>query len=65
MHEAAKLLGISKSSLFDRARTDPDFPAPIAHLACGTIWDADAIAAYNKAYDRSLNWYKARWKPRS
>jgi hypothetical protein len=56
---------VRKSSLFDRARTDPDFPAPIARLACGTIWDADALAAYHKAYDRSLNWFKARFKPRA
>ena len=59
-HEAADILGISKSSVHDRARTDPDFPAPLARLACGTIWDADALKAYEKAYDRGLNWFRAR-----
>jgi hypothetical protein len=59
-HEAAAILGISKSSVHDRARSDPDFPAPLARLACGTIWDADELKAYEKAYDRTLNWFRAR-----
>jgi hypothetical protein len=59
-HEAAAILGISKSSVHDRARSDPDFPAPLARLACGTIWDADELKAYEKAYDRTYNWFRGR-----
>ena len=60
VHEAAKLLRISKSSVYDRAGSDPDFPAPIAQLACGKIWDLAELEAYRKSYDRTLNWYRAR-----
>jgi hypothetical protein len=60
VQEAAEILGITKSSVYDRARTDPDFPQPLARLACGTIWDADALKAYDKAYDPRLNWFRAR-----
>ncbi len=48
MQEAAEILGIAKSSVYDRARSDPDFPEPLARLACGTIWDADDLKAYEK-----------------
>jgi hypothetical protein len=45
--EGQTILGVSHARFTQLART-PGFPAPIAHLTCGKIWDADALAAYAK-----------------
>jgi hypothetical protein len=60
VHEAAQILGISKSALADRRRhgdprrslqEQPSFPAPLAVLRCGPIWDADELYRYRRRYE--------------
>ena len=43
--EAADVLGVSKRSAGQYAKR-PDFPAPLARLASGPVWDASAIEAW-------------------
>jgi len=43
--EVADYLSITPSALADRRRRF-DFPAPIAILRCGPIWDMDEVEAY-------------------
>ncbi len=43
--EVADALGITKSALADRRRSQ-GFPEPIAELACGPIWELDDIDTY-------------------
>lgn len=49
VHEAAQLLGISKSALAERRRSR-SFPEPLAQLRCGPIWLRSAIDAYNATF---------------
>jgi hypothetical protein len=60
VHEAAEILGISKSALADRRRhgdprrrlqEQPAFPTPVAELRCGPIWDADELRRYRRRYE--------------
>lgn len=51
LHEAAELLGITKSALSERRRVGR-FPDPIVKLACGPIWQRAQIEAYGNAYRR-------------
>ncbi|MDX6479645.1 MAG: hypothetical protein QOG85_155 [Gaiellaceae bacterium] len=58
--EVAKILGITKQAIADRRRYSPwslyadagrpEFPKPIAELACGPIWDAREIHSYKRRY---------------
>jgi predicted DNA-binding transcriptional regulator AlpA len=43
--EVAALLGISKRSASRYTRRD-DFPAPVARLSTGPVWDAGAVEAW-------------------
>ena len=43
--EAADVLGVSKRSAGQYAKRS-DFPAPLARLASGPVWDAVAIEAW-------------------
>jgi hypothetical protein len=45
--EGQTILGVSHARYTQLART-PGFPAPVARLTCGKIWDADELAAYAK-----------------
>lgn len=51
LQEAAKLLGISKSTLSERRRAGT-FPDPVVELACGPIWQRAQIEAHGTAYRR-------------
>jgi predicted DNA-binding transcriptional regulator AlpA len=61
--EAAALLGISRSSLWERrGRKDllgriPEFPKPVAELACGPIWQRSQIREYKRARERARRQY--------
>jgi hypothetical protein len=63
--EAAQILGISRSALADRRRHgdprrrvqgQPDFPAPIAELRCGPIWDAAELYRYKRRFQLHDFW---------
>ena len=63
--EAAALLGISKAVLCARrARRRcpgdvlPQFPAPVAELACGPVWERAQLEAYAGEAERraALGW---------
>lgn len=55
--EAAAVLGISKAALYARRRLAllgrgrVTFPEPVCVLACGPIWWASQIVAYQRAYE--------------
>jgi hypothetical protein len=44
-HELADTFGISKQNTRKHV-AKPDFPLPVARLACGPVWSADDVAAY-------------------
>jgi predicted DNA-binding transcriptional regulator AlpA len=44
-HELAVTIGISKQCTRKRV-AKPDFPQPVARLACGPIWSATDVAVY-------------------
>lgn len=51
VHEAAELLGISKSALSERRRAGT-FADPVAELACGPIWRRTDIEMHAAEYRR-------------
>ncbi|MFN2468176.1 MAG: hypothetical protein ABR521_08635 [Gaiellaceae bacterium] len=70
-HEAAQLLGISKSVLSNRRQWQgwrpghelpASLPEPVAQLRCGPIWLRSEIAAYAREAKRraSLDWFERR-----
>ncbi len=48
-HELAEMLGVSRQRVHQLA-TEPSFPAPIAHLKCGRIWDLLQVAQWHAAW---------------
>lgn len=46
VHEIAEFLGISKQRVNQLSWNHSSFPDPVAALACGPIWDADAIREF-------------------
>lgn len=44
--EIALLLGVTPQRAGQIARDHVDFPAPVATLAAGRVWDADAVKAW-------------------
>jgi serine/threonine protein kinase len=46
--EVASELGVSRQRL-SKLRTRPDFPAPIAEISAGPVWDMDAIRRWNES----------------
>jgi hypothetical protein len=61
VHEVAEVLAISKAALADRRQQDA-FPAPLAELRCGPIWDLREIRAYKRRYRRPTQWSPTRWE---
>jgi hypothetical protein len=60
--EAAELLGISRSALWDRRGRHDNFPSPVADLRCGPVWFRWQIQDY-AAEGRRLGrrgWYGLR-----
>ena len=60
--EAAELLGISRSALWERRRRHDNFPPPVAELRCGPVWFRWQIQDY-AAEERRLGrrgWYGLR-----
>lgn len=69
LHEVAVYLGISKSAVVDRTytRQGVTFPAPLAKLRCGTIWERSAIEEYERARHAAgpsgpYEWSAERWR---
>jgi prophage regulatory protein len=52
--EAARLLGVSRQRVQQLTESDPDFPAPVATLARGRVWERDAIEKWAKATGREI-----------
>jgi predicted DNA-binding transcriptional regulator AlpA len=50
--EIAHLLGISQTRVNQLATTDPKFPAPVADLSAGRIWDRGQIEQWARATGR-------------
>ncbi|MGZ4370981.1 MAG: helix-turn-helix transcriptional regulator [Gaiellaceae bacterium] len=44
-HELADTFGISKQNTRKHV-AKPDFPQPVARLACGPVWSASDVATY-------------------
>ncbi|MDO3335134.1 helix-turn-helix transcriptional regulator [Mycobacteroides abscessus] len=49
--DVAEELGVSRQRVHT-LRTNPEFPAPLAELGGGAVWDARAIRAFNERWDR-------------
>jgi Bacterial regulatory protein, Fis family len=65
--EAAELLGITRSALWERRRKHDNFPPSVAELRCGPVWFCWQIENY-AAEERRLGrrgWYGLRVLPRS
>ena len=43
--ETAEILGVTKRTALGYSKRD-DFPEPLARLASGPVWDADAVEAW-------------------
>lgn len=49
--EIAEMLGVTKQRVSDLSRSDK-FPAPVAHLAAGSIWMRSSIGHFLEEWDR-------------
>ena len=47
------MLGVSRQRV-QQLVTRPDFPAPLAALAMGKVWDGDQVTAWAKAHGRRV-----------
>lgn len=54
MPEIATMLNVVRSYAYRLAGEDPDFPAPIAHLAAGRVWARADIVKWAKATGREI-----------
>jgi predicted DNA-binding transcriptional regulator AlpA len=54
--EAAQMVGVRKPNFIRDYANKPDFPKPIADLACGRIWLRADIAGYLE--DRDRGWLR-------
>lgn len=55
-HEIAVRLGLSFPNVVHTwRRRHQDFPAPVAELRAGLIWDWNDVAAWLKATDRRIS----------
>lgn len=50
--EVASLLGVSRQRVSELARTDY-FPAPLAHLAAGPVWDRISLTYFLETWERT------------
>lgn len=50
--EAANLLGVSRQRVHQLATQHPDFPAPVARLACGSIWLLSDVEDFARTWTR-------------
>lgn len=48
--EIAQLLGVTPQRAGQIARDHADFPAPVAALAAGRVWDAEGVKAWIAAH---------------
>jgi hypothetical protein len=65
-YEAATVLGITPSALWERRQRHDNFPSPVAELRCGPVWFRWQIQDY-AAEERRLGrrgWYGLRALPR-
>ena len=50
LSEIATMLGVSRQRVGQLVRDYEDFPAPVAELASGRIWETAAVEAWAKAH---------------
>lgn len=50
--EIAEMLSVSKQRVAQLIGDHSDFPAPLARLAAGPVWDADAIRVFEENWPR-------------
>lgn len=50
--EVAEILGVVRQRVSQLANSHPDFPAPLAELHSGPVYDAAAIRAFNETWTR-------------
>jgi prophage regulatory protein len=53
--EIARMLGVSRQRVDFLARTDVDFPRPIAELTAGRIWRLTDVERWARKKGRALN----------
>jgi len=63
VQEVVELLGVSRQRVH-QLRTTPGFPAPLAELAAGAIWDRDAIAHWSDQVRTKTEGVEVRIPPR-
>jgi predicted DNA-binding transcriptional regulator AlpA len=51
--EVAEMLGVSRQRVHQIVRAYEDFPAPVAELALGRIWNREAVADWMSSQPRS------------
>jgi predicted DNA-binding transcriptional regulator AlpA len=51
--EIGDLLGVSRQRVYQLTHRD-DFPAPLAELAQGRVWDGAAVARWAREHGRAL-----------
>lgn len=54
MGELVKLFGLSRTRV-QQLTARPDFPAPVAVLIMGSVWDFDRVQAWADATGRTLD----------
>lgn len=52
-HEIAQLFGVSRQRI-SQITTRPDFPRPVAVLAMGQVWEAEAVKQWARVTKRVL-----------
>jgi predicted DNA-binding transcriptional regulator AlpA len=52
--EIARMLGVSRQRVDQMARSDPEFPAPVAELTAGRIWRLQDIERWARSTGRVL-----------
>jgi predicted DNA-binding transcriptional regulator AlpA len=50
--EVAEFLCVPRSRVYELDRRNPRFPQPVARLACGPIWRAEDVEAFENGWER-------------
>lgn len=53
--EIAQMLGVVRQYVHRLSHEDPSFPAPVAELAAGRIWNRADIVKWAKATEREIS----------
>ncbi len=50
LSEVARIIGVSRQRALQLVRDYSDFPAPLASLAAGRVWDGTAVETWTRAH---------------